>query len=265
MRAFALIVSLFFVIISLRAEIPGFGLESACSRASIRPAPMLANPANIKPEEKFQACFGYSPSVFGLEELSPASVGAAYGFNESLGLAAGVSSYGSDIFRETAAGVKVSETIENLLSLGFAVQYSNFYAQDYSSLNKITAAIGGVLHIEDNLDAGFFLTNIFGETYAQTEETAVRTAVFGAGYRPAENLGFDADVRITLEGKSGFSLASAYSFADFAQARLAYQTHPQVVEFGARATFLKNWNALVILDYHNDLGFGREFVLSFSI
>ncbi len=265
MQALVLVALLFFVSFSLRAEIPGFGLESACSLASIRPAPLLANPAKIKPEGKFQACFGYSPSIFGLKELSPASVGAAYGLGESLGIAARMSSYGSDIFRETAAEVKVSQTIENLLSLGIAVKYSNFYARDYSSLNKLEAAIGGVLHIEDNLDAGFFLTNIFGETYAQTDETAVRTAVFGAGYSPADNLRFDADVRIALEGKSGFSLASAYTFADFVQARLAYQTYPQIVEFGAKATFLKNWNALVILDYHNDLGFGREFVLCFSI
>jgi hypothetical protein len=134
----------------------GSGLAGVSSND---PGAILLNPASLAFVSSIQSSVFYSPSPFGLPQLSNGGVFAAVpsgSFNSALTL----TSIGFSAYREMTATISLGSNMAEGFCIGGNLNINYLSIEGYGSETNIGIDVGAVMNIVENLRWGFSLLNI---------------------------------------------------------------------------------------------------------
>lgn len=263
---FILIVSFFAFLSGLNTAfakyISGTGfyfIESAVGNTHINQLKRANNPSLSVYSLDYSLNLSYSPSVFGIKELSPMSALMEMPFSKNLKSSMGVNYIGNNLFSEYAIVAGAAYSLSDKVHLGASLCHSRMTIKDFNDESLLMVNLGSIIEINEFLSTGFSLTNINRAYFEGGKDTPNQKAVFGASYSASEYLFFDLDIIVMFERSSGTAIAARYDFLDFASIRLAYLTNPAGFEAGVRINPSDFLSIVSEISYHNFLGFSSDF------
>lgn len=237
-------------------------IQSAVGNSSLTEISYLQNPAQINKIDSVTFALGFSPSRFGITELSPAILMFGEKFSEELTISFSITGVGSDLYNELSVAAHGSYRTGKMLVFGGSIEYSRLGIKNYGSENALQFNVGGLLCLSDILSAGFSFHNITRASYYGGDKTTNQKAIFGIGLKAMPDLFFDLDAIITLNRNSGMAISTKYRLENILSFRLAYLTYPRSFEAGARIHLLSFLDLNGILYYHDFLGYTQQFGVS---
>ncbi len=206
----------------------------------------------------------YSPSPFGLKELSTAS--AAYIEPTAAGnFGVGFSVFGFQLYRENKLAVSYSNSFWKNHFIGITVIYQNLKIRNYGSANALNLILGGLSYITNNLRAGFSIENLLRSSYGNEENQIPVILKTGISYDVLTN----STINLALIKELGYDISvkfgAEYSPVKFLCLRAGISNYPQTFSAGIGINY-----SLFQLDYamehHNYLGITHQlgFTVQFS-
>jgi len=245
--------------------LPFYSIESAIGAVQINPLKRISNPAITAYYNDYSLNLSYSPSVFGLKELSPASLLVLMPFSDAIKGSAKVDYVGNNLYSEFTFNASGSYSINEKIHLGVSACNSRLQIQKYHDESIFMLNLGGVFEVNDVLSTGFSLSNLNRASFEGGDKSIGQKAVFGASIHPKENLFFDIDMVILLERSSGIAFACRYDVSDLASIRLAYLSNPAGFEAGIKINPTGNFSIISEFNYHSFLGFSSDFGISIHL
>ena len=185
---------------ALRDEAAGYANPASWATLSGRAVTFLATQAFALPELRLGAAHYAEPTRFGT-------------------LAVGARTFGFDAYRETrlhagyAAGLQPGTS--RSLFVGAQVEYHRVAITNYGSAGTVGVALGLLIGIHPNLDAGIQARNLHAPALNGREELP-RTLALGLAYRPHPTVRLLADVykdvRFPLSVRSGIEVQLVPAF-----------------------------------------------------
>ncbi|HKI77592.1 MAG TPA: hypothetical protein VKA26_03535 [Ignavibacteriaceae bacterium] len=206
----------------------------------------------------------YSPSPFGLKELSNAY--AAYAEPFTFGTAAiGAMTYGFDLYRENKITVGFSYKYSEEFFIGVAVNYKQISIKNYGDKNSFLLDVGAIAYINDNLHLGFSYKNATKSTYGLANDELPVIIQTGVSYRLIDNfvlaLSVEKDIRYPFSPRIGFE----YNIVNFLSLRSGFSKEPSRYSAGIGIHY-SVFNFNYALFTHQELGITHQFgvVISFN-
>ncbi len=198
----------------------------------------------------------YSPAPYGLSEL--ANGYAAYVEPTSLGnFAAGFSTFGFELYRETQFSVSYSKRIAELFFAGLTANYKNLKIQNYGSDGLFTFDISSLIYITGFLRAGFSVSNIGRSSFGN--EDGQTPTIYASGFSYDIFSDFIINIAIEKEHDRDLSFRSGieYSIIEYLDLRVGTSNKPNSFSAGLGINY-----SIFQLDYalftHQDLGLTHQ-------
>ncbi len=145
------------------------------------------NPAASKMFQTAQVATYYSPSPYGLSELRQFGLTGLYpidGFN----ICAGIYNYGFKLYNETYATANVSLNAMDNLIVGASITAQNLHIERYGNSTAFRLDLGGIVIINDYINASFSGINLLGSEYSGSENSVPKVFRTGISLKPFEGL-----------------------------------------------------------------------------
>ncbi|HEX2865619.1 MAG TPA: hypothetical protein VHO03_01180 [Ignavibacteriales bacterium] len=213
------------------------------------------NPAGLAGSMDRELGIFYSPSPFGLTELSNAA--AAYTEPTAFGtLSLGVSTFGFSLYRKNnfaaAFALRISE-----VSLGLSLNLHNLTIHNYGSANSLVINPGILLSFLRELDWGLSIENILNASFGKTSDQIPRILSSGFSYKPHRTIMLLAAVEKAAGSPLSFRTGIEYYIIKYISLRIGLATEPDRFSAGAgiNYSFLKFDYAVFT---HQDLGLTHQ-------
>lgn len=197
----------------------------------------------------------YSPSPFGLKELSNAAV--AYMEPLSFGtLSCGVSTYGFSLYRKNNFIISYAGTLPGF-SLGLSLNLHNLTIRNYGSGNSLTINSGIIVSLLKELDWGFSVQNLLHTSIGNEEGQLPQSFISGISFRPSNDIMLNAAVEKVRDYPASFRTGIEYDIIKYISLRIGLSTEPDRFSAGAgiNYSFLKFDYAVFT---HQDLGLTHQ-------
>ena len=224
---------------------------------------LTQNPAQLESIQSSALAVAYSPSRFGMPELSPSSLFYGQRINENIVSAATVMGVGNNLYNEFSAQMHTTVEFRNYITAGATVELSRINIAGYSTNYSYQIHIGGLVKLNESLTTGFCLRNLTRQYYYGGDNTIKQEALIGIGIKPASDFMIDFDTDIKLNLSTGFSVAGKYNYQDLLAVRLAVLTYPQTIEGSVSFKTIDNLSIHADLQYQEILGFSQLAGISF--
>jgi hypothetical protein len=224
---------------------------------------LFNNPAGLAEIKK--SCIGiyYSPSPFGLKELSsgygtvtkPTTIGIFSG---------GFMVYGFELYKETKIAIGYARQITSNFSFGITTIYKNISIKNYGNKGFILLNAGGIVGIDDRINLGFALEN-FTRTTINNEANQLPVVYWtGINYKIIDMFQIFAAIKKEINYDLSFRLGAEYSILDFLQLRIGTANEPETYSGGLGISY-----SIFQLDYaitsHQFLGLTHQFGLVINL
>ena len=166
-----------------------------------------------------------------------------------------VASFGYSAYSETKAGLSYGQRFGDKFSMGVQINYLNTSLnQDYGTRNSLTAAVGIISKLSDELSIGVHVYNPTRSKLAEYDNEKIPTVMkLGLDYRFSEkvmvavetekDMNFDALLRAGIE----------YHITDIFYLRGGISTNPTLSSFGFGLQ-MKNFKMDISSSFHQTLG-----------
>lgn len=166
-----------------------------------------------------------------------------------------VASFGYSAYSETKAGLSYGQRFGDKFSMGVQINYLNTSLnQDYGTRNSLTAAVGIISRLSDELSIGVHVYNPTRSKLAEYDNEKIPTVMkLGLDYRFSEkvmvaietekDMNYDALVRAGIE----------YHITDIFYLRGGISTNPTLSSFGFGLQ-MKNFKMDISSSFHQTLG-----------
>lgn len=216
------------------------------------PWAVLANPAALAPLEHRALAAAYTPSTFGLTELSRAGAAYAEPFG-GFSLGASAATFGFELYRETelalAGGIDVTESVSAGGTLRACFLAVEGYGQDFT----VAVDVGVLVRFAESLTWGVAIGNVNGARITAEREPLPRVFITGVAYRPLPQLTLVLDLAKDPEHPLEVRGGAGFRILDALELRAGTATEPSAFTAGAGV----EWD-LLRFDYafesHPDLG-----------
>lgn len=220
---------------------------------------LFNNPAGLSGLTNREIGFYYSPSPFGLKELSTAY--ASFVEPSSIGsFSAGVMIYGFELYKETKFAFAFSKFITNDFSLGITSIYKNLSIKNYGTKWFLLFNIGGIAQLSSNINFGFLIENFTRNTVNDESNQLPIVISSGFNYKVINELNFFAALYKEIGYNISVHTGIEYNIFDFLSIRLGVKNQPN--EFSSGFCFQYNiFQVEYAVNSHPDLGFTHQFGL----
>lgn len=214
------------------------------------------NPAGLAQFDWREIGVYYSPSPFGLSELSHGY--AAYSEPFSFGtIGAGFMTYGFELYRETKFGLSFSTIIEDRFFLGASVFYQNLKIQNYGSDGSFLFNLGGLSYITSDLRLGFYLANLTRSTYGDDPDQIPVRYNFGVSYDALPELSLNSAIEKELGFPVSLRFGIEYLIIQYLSLRIGINNQPSTYSAGVGIHY-SYFNLDYSLTSHQDLGLTHQ-------
>lgn len=239
-------------------------IETSTGKTIFKDISIIQNPALLKLIDSGIVNLSFSPSRFGLSELSPLGLFFANNLNKQVRTSASIIGLGNNLYNEFDVGIQTGYIVNKLLTLGFGLEYARLSVKDYSSEFNLFLDFGAVFDFNNSFSAGFSLQNVSRSFFTNGNNNVRQNAIIGLGYSAYSFLDFELNAVISINQSSGFSFASKYNYENVLSMRAAVLSDPLSLETGF---FVHIYNPLIFIsniDYHHKLGLSQTFGLAYT-
>lgn len=220
---------------------------------------LFNNPAGLASINSRQAGIYYSPSPFGVNELSNAY--GAYIEPLSFGsLSMGFMIYGFTLYKETKVSLGYGKIIGSNFAVGLTAIYKNISIQNYGNKGFLLFNAGGIAKLNKSINLGFSVEN-FTRTSAVEEDNQFPVVLWsGLSYKVIDELQTFIAVKKELNYSPSLRLGAEYNLFEYIQLRFGAGNEPNIFSGGIGIIY-----QLFQFDYavssHPDLGLTHQFGL----
>lgn len=161
---------------------------------------LFTNPSGLAQINWIEGGFFYSPSPFGMNELSnaffAASFPSAYG---SFGL--GVSTYGFELYKENKFVLAYANRYAKNFFYGVALSLNHLSIKNYGKDNALTFSLGTLYYISSDFRFAFAADNLNKATWGNDKNQIPTVYRSGLSYEVIRNVGLN----IAVEAEFGFT------------------------------------------------------------
>ncbi|MGE5352802.1 MAG: hypothetical protein ACM3P0_12015 [Acidobacteriota bacterium] len=221
------------------------------------------NPASLAGVTGRELGVFYSPSPFGLKELS----NAAMAYSEPLPIgpvSLGLSTFGFSLYRKNNFVVALAMRISDI-SLGLSLNLHNLTIRNYGSDNSLAVSPGILISLIRELNWGFSVQNIFNASIGSENGQIPRVLSSGFSYRPYRTIMLNAAVEKVTGAPFSIRAGVEYDLIRYLALRAGISNEPDRFSagIGINYSFMKFDYAVFT---HQDLGLTHQIgvVLSLS-
>ena len=220
---------------------------------------LFNNPAGLSELKLHQAGLYYSPSPFGLTELSNGF--ASFTYPTSFGtIGTGFMIYGFELYKETELALAYGRKIYKNFSAGITVFYKNISIKNYGNKGFLLFNIGGIVKINDQVNLGFVFENLTRTTINDEDNQIPVVYWTGISYKIIDDLNLFAAIKKEVEFNPSLRFGAEYNLLEFLQLRVGTANEPDVYSVGIGIIY-----NVFQFDYavfkHYDLGLTHQFGL----
>ena len=225
---------------------------------------LFNNPAGLSQINWREVGVYYSPAPFGLTELANGYV--AYLEPFSFGsIAAGGSTYGFDLYRESKVILGYSYNYGNLFFLGLSVNYHSVSIKNYGSSGAFYINTGILAYILDNFRWGFHVSNINRASIGNDDDQIPMILTTGFSYNLLNNFSLNFSLEKDIRYNPSVQFGIEYDIIEYLSLRIGASNEPSRFTTGIGINY-----SIFSLDYslftHPDLGLTHQagIILSFG-
>ncbi|MEP7145588.1 MAG: hypothetical protein ABI792_01125 [bacterium] len=182
------------------------GLNGAFTSLSDNSLAVFYNPSGLGQIKYREVSAFYSPSAFGVSQISTAALTFAEPLKiGTIGL--GLKTFGFELYRETNIILSYGNNFNDRIFYGFNVNFYNLKIQNYNSASSFGADAGAMAYLTGFLKWGFFAKNITGSKIGVSNQKLAQVYRTGITVMPRKdvNLAFEIekDVKYPLSFRGG--------------------------------------------------------------
>ncbi len=231
-------------------------LSNSCTAKEKNVFSLFNNVACLQQINKSELGIYYSPSPFGLKELSNAFI--AYADSFSFGrLAVGAMYYGFELYNEEKAVLGYANKIYDGLYIGIALNIHTVSIKNYGKDAAFYLNSGLTVNITDRLLWGFSLSNINKATFGSEKDQIPSVIKSGLSYNPMENLTFTCAFEKETYYTENISFGIEYDIIEILSLRSGFSSRIPNYSGGIGIHY-SVFNLNYAFVYHSDLGFTHQ-------
>jgi len=217
---------------------------------------LFNNPAGLSQQNWREFSIYYSPSPFGLSDLSNSS--AVYHEPTYFGsFAIGFSNYGFDLYKENNFFLSYSSNILTNFYIGATLSYRNLSIKNYGSENSFTILLGGITYLTQNLRIGFAIDNITYATIGKNDNQIPTIFNLGLCYTLLGKMIITTAIEKEVENNASLRVGIDYEIIKYLNIRIGAMNEPSSFSAGIGINY-----SIFEIDYalfnHQDLGFTHQ-------
>lgn len=218
------------------------------------------NPASQSKNNSLQISNYYSPTTFGLEELSTFSLAASKNFSFGV-VSIGVLSFGYELFRENKFLISGAKMLDDNLSFGANLRINQVSIANYGNDASLCVDAGMIYLLSERLQLGAALQNVNRATYGDEEDQIGSSMILGFQYRPTNSAAINFSIGKETRFTENFQIGVEYGLMDYLEIRSGAANNPNIISGGFGIEYL-----FAIFDYavtfHRELGFSHHIALT---
>lgn len=221
------------------------------------------NPAALSTSKNILFGAYYSPSPFGLKELSTANAAFVYPMDEfSVGL--GFEKYGFELLNEKKIVVSVSNMVDTNIIAGISLTYQNIHIENYGDDSAFSLNFGTLFIIEKWLSTGFSVTNLLRSSYGSETGQIPFTYSFGVKVSPISFTDIYLSIFKEDNYPISFRFGIEYPLIKYLTLRTGFMNDPQSISGGIGLYY-----SFINFDYavftHSVLGLTHQAAIILSV
>lgn len=223
---------------------------------------LFINPAAMANTTGTKGGLYYSPSPFGLKELSTGYAGIiskVYDYSAGIGL----KYFGFSDYNDCTVYLSVSKKTIEEISVGLSVKYSLLKIKNYGSKSSLLINSGIIIPILSSLNIGFTVDNICISGIAEKDSNMPLTLKAGINYR-YKNTAAYAAIESTFDLPKNFNFGIEYQPIQHLRCRIGISENPSKFCCGF-GVFYNSMNINYSLANHSELGSTHTFDFIFNL
>lgn len=221
---------------------------------------IFLNPASLSKNSLLQISNYYSPSPFGLNELSTVSLAVSNPFSFGV-VSIGFSSFGYELFRENKFLLTGSKMLDDDLFVGANIRVNHVSITNYGSDASLSFDAGMIYLLSEQFQLGAALQNINRATYGNEKDQIGSSMIFGFQYRPVNDGAINFSIGKETRFTESVQIGVAYKLMEYLELRTGTTSNPNLISGGFGIKYL-----FAIFDYavtyHRELGFSHHVALT---
>lgn len=218
---------------------------------------LFTNPAGLAQMNWIEGGVFYSPSPFGMKELSNAffvaSIPTEYG---SFGL--GVTTYGFELYKENKFVLAYANRYVKNFFYGFSLSLNHLSIKNYGSDNALMFSLGALYYIATDLRFAFSVDNLNKATWGKEKNQIPTIYKTGVSYDVLP----EVSINLSLENEIGFNPSMQcginYDISEYFSLRSGFANEPAKYSAGIGINYSQ-----FEIDYaiftHQELGLTQQF------
>ncbi len=221
------------------------------------------NPSTLSGFSKSTVGISFTPSPFGLKELSTAYLSFVQPVKFGV-LSAGFMIYGFELYKETQFAFGFSKLLSNNFSLGITSIIKNISIKNYGNKNFLLFNLGCKAEITQNLSFGFAFENFTRNTINNESNQFPVILSLGMNYKLFNWINFFTALIKELNYNVSLKAGVEYKILDYLSLRIGTANQPE--EFsGGVGFFYDSFSFEYAVISHQDLGLTHQFGLVIQI
>jgi hypothetical protein len=218
------------------------------------------NPAASAFASSFSATFFYSPSPFGLSQLSNSGIVLSDQIY-SMGSSVGVSTFGFSLYRETVGTLAVADSVTENVICGMGINIDHLKIEGYGSDVSVGVDVGLLFTISSQITIGSSLLNLNRPTIGGIDNSIPQTMILGIAYVPFEKneimVDFVKDIDFPISCRMGFTIQPQDNIA----VRGGFDQQTKKL-FAGLGIYIGSFVFTYGISSHSELGFTHSFGIS---
>ena len=204
---------------------------------------LFNNPAGSAQMNWAELGFYYSPSPFGVEELSHGFAAFHQPFKFA-SISAGFMNYGFELYKENKLTLSFSRQFLKKFFLGISASYNFLKIQNYGNSSALIFSIGGLTYLNRNFRFGFAFENITRASYGSGQNQIPVILRSGVSYDFFSKASINFAVSKDIDFPFAFHFGMEYELIKYLTLRFGTATNPDTYSAGLGIRY-----SLLQLDY----------------
>lgn len=227
---------------------------SVSGMTSLAESSYINNPALLGNIDSNCTAAQFTPSRFGMKELTTMQVSSFHKLTGFMRAGVAVNSLGGELYNEFSASTLTSFQLSHEATAGVTVQYSRVGIKEYPLQSLISVHAGFTLQLSPYVTSGVVFNNINRAALTGGEQTTPQHMQIGFGAKATDDLYFDASAIITLNRTTGLRVACLYNIVRELSLRIAASSESRSMEAGLHIKPFASLGILAETHYHEVLG-----------
>ena len=220
---------------------------------------LFSNPAGVENISNPELAVFYSPSPFGMKELSTGYAAVTNDF-EVFRATAGYSIYGFELYKENSFYLGLSKTFSGRIYTGFTLSLTNISIKNYGSTSVFRLNLGMIYSVSEFVNLGFTIQNLTRSKVKNDDKPMPVCYDFGVSVFPIKDISVNIAAEKEIYFETSFRFGIEYRIIEYLALRSGLTTEPDTFSAGM-GIYYSFLNISYAFRNHNELGMTHQIEL----